>query len=137
MPNLKRSDFNNQEEFDAAWKKAVKDNELARRKRYRDRNKELLADKRRDHYTRNSGALIVKARERRDQLKRRAFPEYAKEIQEFYKEARRLTDETGIPHVVDHIWPLNGEFSCGSHVPWNLRVITHDENAIKGNKEPL
>jgi 5-methylcytosine-specific restriction endonuclease McrA len=58
------------------------------------------------------------------------------QIEEFYKEARRLTEETGVNYVVDHYWPINGKVSCGLHVPWNLRVITQSENDSKGNKEP-
>lgn len=53
-----------------------------------------------------------------------------------YQEAARLTDETGVEHVVDHYWPLKGKYSCGLHVLGNLRVITKIENDAKGNKEP-
>ena len=55
-------------------------------------------------------------------------------IGEFYKESARLTKETGILHEVDHIIPLQGELVSGLHVPWNLRVITAEENRKKGNK---
>lgn len=53
---------------------------------------------------------------------------------EFYKRARELSIETGIPHHVDHIFPLKGKDSMGLHVPWNLRIITETENVTKGNR---
>lgn len=57
-------------------------------------------------------------------------------IEAIYAEARRLTDETGIPHEVDHIHPLQGENFCGLHVPHNLQVIPAEQNRRKSNKLP-
>jgi hypothetical protein len=59
-----------------------------------------------------------------------------REIAGFYAEAQRLTETTGIYHSVDHIWPIKGAKSCGLHVPWNLRVMTHRENVQKASREP-
>ena len=61
-------------------------------------------------------------------------PEHRDQIAEFYKQSRRLTDETGIQHHVDHIIPLNGENVCGLHVPWNLQILTATDNIAKSNK---
>jgi len=55
-------------------------------------------------------------------------------IKQLYIEAQRLTKLTGERYVVDHIVPLISDEVCGLHVPWNLRVITQDENLVKSNK---
>ena len=55
-------------------------------------------------------------------------------MRQLYLQAMELTKLTGERYVVDHIVPLISDAVCGLHVPWNLRVITQDENLRKSNK---
>ena len=55
-------------------------------------------------------------------------------IRNLYIQAMALTKATGERYVVDHIVPLHNPDICGLHVPWNLRVITQEENLKKSNK---
>ena len=56
-------------------------------------------------------------------------------IQEVYKERDRINtmDNSNTMWEVDHIQPILGKDVSGLHVPWNLRVITRDENRKKSN----
>ena len=67
--------------------------------------------------------------------KTQAMPFWADEsvIKGFYIEAKRRTEETGIPHEVDHIVPLKSPVVCGLHVPANLQVTTKAYNRDKSN----
>lgn len=57
-------------------------------------------------------------------------------IKVIYEEAVRISEATGIPHHVDHYYPLQGKTVSGLHVETNLRVIPAVENVRKRNRLP-
>ena len=61
---------------------------------------------------------------------RRATPKWADRdaMRRIYKEAGARGLE------VDHIVPLHGVNVSGLHVPWNLQLLTREENAAKSNR---
>jgi hypothetical protein len=81
-------------------------------------------------------ATLNNVRKRRH---RNATPSWITKVQKqtmrhLYEQAAQLTKITGERYVVDHIVPLINPVVCGLHVPWNLRVITQEENLKKSNK---
>jgi flagellar biosynthesis GTPase FlhF len=60
--------------------------------------------------------------------------EHRYQIALIYKEALRLSKETGVMYHVDHIVPLAGREVSGLHVPWNLQAIPAVDNHRKSNK---
>src|SRR5580704_9605208 len=100
-------------------------NEKSRAARYYQENREVIIAPVKAYVEGNSLTLI-RRRVWAGEVASEAIPpwltdEHLDAMQWFYDKARRLTKETGIRHVVDHIAPLNGALSCGLHVPWNLQ----------------
>jgi 5-methylcytosine-specific restriction endonuclease McrA len=57
-------------------------------------------------------------------------------LRQLYQIAITMTQTTGEQYVVDHIYPLRSDVVCGLHVPWNLRIITQQQNLQKSNAVP-
>jgi 5-methylcytosine-specific restriction endonuclease McrA len=119
-------------------------------KRYYERNKEAVIaraaarppeEKRRaraDYKDRNVDVVradtSVRKRRHREATPRWLTAEQRLAMRQLYIQARKLTELTKERYVVDHIVPLRSHEVCGLHVPWNLRVITQEENLKKSNK---
>ena len=111
-----------------------------RKARYYQENREEIIARVKGHVERNSASVLIKRRIWRGEVPDGCSPpwltdEHLDAMQWFYDEARRLTKETGVRHIVDHIHPLNGAHSCGLHVPWNLQVLTDAANKRKRFRE--
>ncbi len=73
---------------------------------------------------------------RRVAMKLSATPPWANKaaIDSIYVEARKVSEETGVEHQVDHVVPLQHPLVCGLHVEKNLRIIPRSINQSKGNR---
>ena len=60
--------------------------------------------------------------------------DHFKQIERYYIAAKWVESILGEPIEVDHIVPLQGENVAGLHVPWNLQLLTEEENCRKKNR---
>jgi hypothetical protein len=100
------------------WKN--RKSKLKKAKIWRDNNKAL----------RNFYHAFRKALKRR-QIIAKLFKEEMKQI---FLKADKLSQKTGIKRHVDHIIPINHSLVCGLDVPWNMQILTKEENLHKLNK---
>jgi hypothetical protein len=107
-------------------------------KEYRIKNRERILQKAREWQINNPAKCVRNVSARRA-AKIKCTPKWLNESQknqifEFYQFAKVQTERTGIKHEVDHIIPIKGHNVSGLHVPWNLQVISAEQNRRKSNK---
>ena len=97
------------------------------RRRYRNKYRLTNPDLYRAH-------VSFRRRRFRDATPKWLTKEHKRAIRQLYIDAMTVSRVTGVPYVVDHFIPLLGSTVSGLHVPWNLRVITREENLAKSNQ---
>ncbi len=116
------------------YRESIKDKLAASHAAYRAANKEKIK-KYGAAYTKANAGKVNASTARRYSSKRKAIPSWAcrDAIERIYIRAAEMTKETGSPHEVDHIVPLQSSVVCGLHCESNLRVLTRYENRSKSN----
>lgn len=114
------------------WKRTNKGRHLAGNKKWQQANAERVRAARERWEQANPGHKNYRTALRRG-AKALAVPvwltpEQLRLIAVFYK----LAAATG--QHVDHVIPLRGRNVCGLHVPWNLQLLSPEENNRKGNR---
>ena len=138
LDNVKRSQKPKSEASKAAGKRYYEKNKDAVKARANARPKAEITRYKRAHKSRNpeyyKSLTSVRKRRHRNATPKWITQEQKLSIRQLYLQAMKLTKLTGERYVVDHIVPLISDEVCGLHVPWNLRVITQEENLRKSNK---
>lgn len=119
----------------AAYRAANKDKIAASNALYWENNREKISAAS-SAWKRNNKDKANAITARRAAAKKRAIPKWADltKVAEFYAMALKLSVDTGQPHEVDHIVPLQSKYVCGLHVECNLQVIQRGPNRSKCNR---
>ena len=138
IDNEKRKDKPKSEASKAAGRRYYEKNKEAVKARANARPIEEVNNYKKKHKLNNpeyyKALTSVRKRRHRSATPKWITPEQKLAMREMYLQAQKITKITGERYVVDHIIPLISPEVCGLHVPWNLRVITQEENLKKSNK---
>lgn len=108
----------------------------ARSQSYYEKNSEAIRKRTRSWAVRHPAKCQGYSSARRAAEEQARLVKTTPELTRVFSKCRELTAATGVPHEVDHIYPLRGHLVCGLHVPSNLRVVTAKLNSRKGSKLP-
>lgn len=115
-------------------RKTLIQNSIKWRKKNRDKSREISSKWQKNN---RGTARALTAKRRAKRIK--ATPHWLskkhhEQIKNIYQHSRLKEQVTNTPHHVDHIVPLNNPIVCGLHVPWNLQVLSAEDNLMKSNK---
>lgn len=119
------------------WRrKSLKEQE--KQKSWRESNKDHLRQVKRE-WAANNPERQIATNAKRNARKLCATPPWLTEehfysIRLYYKVAKWVESILNEPIEVDHILPLQGKDVSGLHVPWNLQLLTEQQNISKGNR---
>jgi hypothetical protein len=161
---MPRKDATARKEYEKQYRESNIEKVLAYNAAYREKNKELIAEKRRlkaaenkeyaknyrvtnkdnvqkskKKYVQNTRANVNSYAARRRAEKVQRTPKWLSDvdfdrINNEYRLADLLSKLTGEPWHVDHVIPLKGKLVSGLHTPSNLRAIKGVENMKKRNE---
>jgi len=137
-------------ERNSEWAKENRARLTEKARLWREENREALSEinirsknKHRERYAKQHAEWAKRNRDKRNATcakrkaaKLRATPAWAdmNAIKRIYSRCARISEDTGIPHHIDHIVPLQNKRVCGLHCESNLRIITATENVRKKNR---
>lgn len=140
LDNEKRKDKPKSEAAKAAGRRYYEKNKDAVKARANMRPKEEINYQKKKHKQAHpdyyKALTSVRKRRHREATPKWITAEQKLTMRKTYLTAMNLTKITGERYVVDHIYPLISAEVCGLHVPWNLRVMTQEENLRKSNFLP-
>lgn len=119
------------------WQKKHPDRAKKKSATWRNKNREKV-NKQQSQWRKDNRDKANAQTAKRKALKLQRTPKWLtnsdwEEIKWAYSLASQLTQETGIPHEVDHIIPLQGENISGLHCPQNLQILNKSQNRKKSN----
>ena len=112
-----------------------KDDAAAYQRDYYASNREKALALKKKYQAANPDKMAAKEANRRAaKLQRTPRWSNLEEIEEYYEQAKYITESSGTPQHVDHVIPLQGERVSGLHVSDNLCILPAAENLSKSNR---